>query len=142
MALQVFYNLAFGLFNKTEIQPVASQTGHSADCERTGEPDRVQAAWSVVKFTQSLFTPEQVVAFLARGTKQRLPRLGLAGEYCLTDVERLGTDLSSVINTHECSRQSPFFRRKRSSVINIVCRARPPLTHPGAGQRTQYTIRP
>src|SRR5690606_37698712 len=99
----------FRLLQETEIPGFTETTRHIADAQRTGKPERVQKARTAAELRDALLAPGQMILFFTRGLRERLLRFRIARSKRLPLIERLRTNFSAVIHTHQRGGQFTFF---------------------------------
>ena len=100
-------HLAFGLDHKAQADAVAQAAGQKANAEGTGIPERVEQTWAAAQFIKTLLRPREVVGFFARGLLHLLAQRVTARRQRLRLVQRLGADLTDMVDAHQRARKLP-----------------------------------
>jgi len=136
VAIQMRFDLAFGLGQKAQVPARAEPARGIAQGERSGVPERIEQARAPFQLAHALRAPGEVILFLARRARQRRAvGLGARGER-LPPVERLRADFSNMVHPHQGGRIRPLgVREPRIGGAGIGKRARRPMDAGDAAQR-------
>jgi len=138
VALEVLFDLPFGLDDEAQAERVTRPPGKQSEGEGARVPERIEKAWSSVEFAQALTGPSEVVRLFTGRLFELLPEGRIAGDEGLRAVEGLRADLAHVVDPHQGPGEAPGSvverpwraDRRRRRPCRVIC----------AGQRAQSGI--
>ena len=115
---EVLLDLAFGFHDEAQIDAIAGEAGGDPDGERACIPKGIEPRRTVVELREALLRPREMFFLLSCGHGELAPDARIDGKHGLRGVERLGADLSRVIDAHETGGVAAF-RGREHGVVQI-----------------------
>ncbi len=98
---QVRFDLVLGLCDEPQAGSVTKRAGQGSDHEGASVPQRVEHARAPLQFAQALLAPPQMVGFFLCRLLHCSFDGRISGRERLSLVERLGGDLTGMIDAHQ-----------------------------------------
>jgi hypothetical protein len=139
MAVQVLFDLPFGLGHEAQADARTQPARKQPDAEGACIPKRVEQTGAVAQFLQSASRPGQVVGFLACRPLELALQSSIVRGQRLGVVQRLGAYLADMVDAHQRGRQ-PALLGCEFRGIAIRRRGATARRDIGSGQRAQRVV--
>src|SRR5580698_9262697 len=113
MLIKMTLDLTLGLGHEPETDTITQERCGRADDKRAGVPQWIEQAGARAKLLEACLAPGKMVGLAMRCSEQQLARCRGVGARRLPVIERLGCELTGVIDAHQRRAGAPFLLGQR-----------------------------
>ena len=110
MAIEMRFDLTLSFSKKAQIPFVAKQSRGNTNRQRAQVPERIQQARATTQFGNSPLSPGQMFCFFLGSLTQCISYLRITRGQGLPLIQRLGTNLATMIDPHQANDMATLCR--------------------------------